>query len=168
MATQRLSLSAQGEIRYALNTPYRDGTTHGMFAPPHRLRARITARRSERTDDGAGRGGSAVIGAGVGRRGSSGCSRSRSSGAIAAGEGCVRRLSCAHEVSEVLCQATRSRSRPGNSPMSPHPNQSSVASITTEGGLFFLCPHTAMHRRAVGCCEPAADAHRRRATCRAS
>ena len=29
---------------------------HGVFAPHHRLRARITARRSERTDSGAGSG----------------------------------------------------------------------------------------------------------------
>jgi len=83
VATQRLSLTAQGEIRYALKTPYRDGTTHvvfepadfilrlaalvpsprvnltrfhGVFAPHHRLRAGISARRSERTDGGAGSG----------------------------------------------------------------------------------------------------------------
>jgi hypothetical protein len=83
VATQRLSLTAQGEIRYALKTPYRDGTTHvvfepedfisrlaalvpsarvnltrfhGVFAPHHRLRARISARRSERSDGGAGSG----------------------------------------------------------------------------------------------------------------
>lgn len=68
VAIERLSLSAQGHIRYALKTPYRDGTTHvlfepldflarlaalvpspgvnltryhGVFAPNHRLRARI-------------------------------------------------------------------------------------------------------------------------------
>src|SRR5487761_2276809 len=83
VATQRLSLTAQGEIRYALKTPYRDGTTHvvfepedfilrlaalvpsprvnltrfhGVLAPHHRLRARISARRSERSDGGAGSG----------------------------------------------------------------------------------------------------------------
>jgi hypothetical protein len=28
VATERLSLSAQGHIRYALKSPYRDGTTH--------------------------------------------------------------------------------------------------------------------------------------------
>jgi len=83
VATERLSLTAQGEVRYALKTPYRDGATHvvfepedflsrlaalvpsprvnltrfhGVFAPHHRLRVRITARRSDRTDGGAGRG----------------------------------------------------------------------------------------------------------------
>ena len=67
---------AQGEIRYALKTPYRDGTTqmvfepedviarlaalvpnprmnltrfHGVFASHYRLRAKITARRRDRT-----------------------------------------------------------------------------------------------------------------------
>jgi Putative transposase len=83
VATERLSLTAQGEIRYALKTPYRDGTTHvvfepedfisrlaalvpsprvnltrfhGVFAPHHRPRARISARRSERSAGGAGSG----------------------------------------------------------------------------------------------------------------
>jgi hypothetical protein len=33
VAIERLSLTAQGHIRYALKTPYRDGTTHVMFEP---------------------------------------------------------------------------------------------------------------------------------------
>jgi hypothetical protein len=33
VAIDRLSLTAQGNIRYALETPYRDGTTHVMFEP---------------------------------------------------------------------------------------------------------------------------------------
>jgi hypothetical protein len=33
LATLRLSLSAQGHIRYAPKTPYRDGTTHVVFEP---------------------------------------------------------------------------------------------------------------------------------------
>jgi Putative transposase len=68
VALERLSLTGRGNIRYALKTPYRDGTTHvmfepldflarlaalvpsprtnltrfhGVFAPHHRLRARI-------------------------------------------------------------------------------------------------------------------------------
>jgi len=86
VSIERLSLTAQGDIRYALKTPYRDGTTHvvfepvdflsrlaalvpsarvnltrfhGVFAPHHRLRARITpgqgarARAQAGTDRGA-------------------------------------------------------------------------------------------------------------------
>ena len=33
MATQRLSLTRHGQIRYELKTPYRDGTTHVIFEP---------------------------------------------------------------------------------------------------------------------------------------
>jgi hypothetical protein len=33
VATQRLSLTAQGQVRYQLKTPYRDGTTHVLFEP---------------------------------------------------------------------------------------------------------------------------------------
>ena len=33
VAIERLSRSAQGTIRYALKTPYRDGTTHVIFEP---------------------------------------------------------------------------------------------------------------------------------------
>ena len=67
VSTERLSLTAQGNVRYRLKTPYRDGTTevvfepldfmarlaalvptprinlrryHGVFAPNHRLRKR--------------------------------------------------------------------------------------------------------------------------------
>ena len=33
LATERLSLSARGNIRYRLKTPHRDGTTHVIFEP---------------------------------------------------------------------------------------------------------------------------------------
>ena len=33
VATRRLSLTRQGDIRYSLKTPYRDGTTHVIFEP---------------------------------------------------------------------------------------------------------------------------------------
>jgi hypothetical protein len=33
VSTQRLSLTAKGHIRYALKTPYRDGTTHVVLEP---------------------------------------------------------------------------------------------------------------------------------------
>ena len=33
VATTRLALTAQGQVRYTLKTPYRDGTTHVMFEP---------------------------------------------------------------------------------------------------------------------------------------
>jgi hypothetical protein len=33
LALERLSLTAQGHIRYGLKTPYRDGTTHVIFEP---------------------------------------------------------------------------------------------------------------------------------------
>jgi hypothetical protein len=82
--SERLSLTAQGHTRYALKTPYRDGTTHvifepldflarlaapvpspgvnltryhGVFAPNHRLRAQIVPAQR-------GRGGSAGPGQG--------------------------------------------------------------------------------------------------------
>jgi hypothetical protein len=29
VASERLALTASGQVRYALKTPYRDGTTHG-------------------------------------------------------------------------------------------------------------------------------------------
>ena len=80
---ERLSVTARGEVRYALKTPYRDGTTHvvfepedflwrlaalvpsprvnltrfdGVFAPHHRPRTWITARRGDRAMSGTGRG----------------------------------------------------------------------------------------------------------------
>jgi hypothetical protein len=83
VATERLSLTAQGHIRYALKTPYRDGTTHvvfepldflsrlaalvpaprvnltrfhGVFAPHHRLRTRIAPGRCDPAQSGTGRG----------------------------------------------------------------------------------------------------------------
>ena len=73
--TERLSLTAQGNIRYRLKTPYRDGTTdvvfepldfmarlaalvptprvnltryHGVFAPNHRWREQVTPARRGR------------------------------------------------------------------------------------------------------------------------
>lgn len=76
VSTERLSLTAQGNIRYRLKTPYRDGTTdvvfepldfmarlaalvptprvnltryHGVFAPNHRLGEQVTpAKRGRR------------------------------------------------------------------------------------------------------------------------
>ena len=33
VATQRLSLTAQRQVRYQLKTPYRDGATHVLFEP---------------------------------------------------------------------------------------------------------------------------------------
>ncbi|MBL8200442.1 MAG: transposase [Chromatiales bacterium] len=42
IATGRLSLTAQGQVRYTLKTPYRDGTTHVVFAPHSRWRAAVT------------------------------------------------------------------------------------------------------------------------------
>ena len=33
ISEQRLSLTAQGRVRYELKTPYRDGTTHVFFEP---------------------------------------------------------------------------------------------------------------------------------------
>ena len=75
VSTERLSLTAQGNIRYRLKTPYRDGTTevvfepldfiarlaalvptprvnltryHGVFAPNHRLREQVTPAKRGR------------------------------------------------------------------------------------------------------------------------
>ncbi len=42
LATGRLALTPQGQVRYTLKTPYRDGTTHVIFAPHSALRAQIT------------------------------------------------------------------------------------------------------------------------------
>ena len=77
VSTERLSLTAQGNIRYRLKTPYRDGTTevvfepldlmdrlaalvptprvnltryHGVFAPNHRLRVQVTPAKRGRRD----------------------------------------------------------------------------------------------------------------------
>jgi hypothetical protein len=33
LATGRLALTPQGQVRYTLKTPYRDGTTHVVFEP---------------------------------------------------------------------------------------------------------------------------------------
>jgi len=82
VSTARLSLTNQGHIRYALKTPYRDGTTHvifepldfiarlaalvpkprvnltrfhGVFAPNSHLRVQVTpGQRGRRTGEGAG------------------------------------------------------------------------------------------------------------------
>ena len=82
VSTERLSLTPQGNIRYRLKTPYRDGTTdvvfepldfmarlaalvptprvnltryHGVFAPNHRLREQVTpARRGRRKTEATG------------------------------------------------------------------------------------------------------------------
>ena len=81
VSTERFSLTNQGHIRYALKTPYRDGTTHvifepldfmarlaalvpkprvnltrfhGVFAPNNHLRAQVTpGQRGRRTGEGA-------------------------------------------------------------------------------------------------------------------
>jgi hypothetical protein len=77
VSTERLSLTAQGNVRYRLKTPYRDGTTevvfapldfmarlaalvptprvnltryHGVFAPNHRLRKQVTPAKRGRRD----------------------------------------------------------------------------------------------------------------------
>lgn len=41
-AEQRLSLTPNGNVRYQLKTPYRDGTTHVIFEPLDFI-ARLTA-----------------------------------------------------------------------------------------------------------------------------
>ena len=79
VSTERLTITAKGNVRYTLKTPYRDGTTHivleplgfiarlaalvpqrrvnltryhGVFAPNSRLRPRVTpARRNPRDND---------------------------------------------------------------------------------------------------------------------
>ena len=42
MATERLALTASGQVRYTLKTPYRDGTTH-IVLEPLELMARLAA-----------------------------------------------------------------------------------------------------------------------------
>jgi len=42
VSTERLSVMAQGNIRYRLKTPYRDGATEVVFAPNHRWREHLT------------------------------------------------------------------------------------------------------------------------------
>jgi len=42
VATERLALSASGQVRYTLKTPYRDGTTHIVLEPLD-LMARLAA-----------------------------------------------------------------------------------------------------------------------------
>ena len=42
VSEERLSLTAHGKVRYELNTPYRDGTTHVIFDPLDFI-ARLTA-----------------------------------------------------------------------------------------------------------------------------
>jgi hypothetical protein len=50
VATGRLALTAQGQVRYTLKTPYRDGTTHVMFEPLD-----FIARLATRPTQGRGR-----------------------------------------------------------------------------------------------------------------
>ena len=79
VSTERLSLTAQGHVRYRLKTPYQDGTTdvvfepldfmarlaalvptprvnltryHGVLAPNHRLREQVTPPRRGRRGAG--------------------------------------------------------------------------------------------------------------------
>ena len=52
VSTERLSLTAQGNIRYRLKTPYRDGTTDGVFEPLDKIagsdfNSRRLARRAK-------------------------------------------------------------------------------------------------------------------------
>ena len=42
MASERLALTASGQVRYTLKTPYRDGTTHILLEPLD-LMARLAA-----------------------------------------------------------------------------------------------------------------------------
>jgi len=42
MAEERLALTSSGQVRYALKTPYRDGTTHILMEPLD-LMARLAA-----------------------------------------------------------------------------------------------------------------------------
>lgn len=42
MASERLALTSSGQVRYALKTPYRDGTTH-LVLEPLELLARLAA-----------------------------------------------------------------------------------------------------------------------------
>jgi hypothetical protein len=49
VSEKRLSLTAQGKVRYELKTPYRDGTTHVIFEPtelPHCPKAGRRRKRS--------------------------------------------------------------------------------------------------------------------------
>jgi hypothetical protein len=56
LAEGRLSLTPQGRVRYNLKTPYRDGTTHVVFAPQSRWRSQVTpAGRSSGTTAAATR-----------------------------------------------------------------------------------------------------------------
>ena len=74
MATERLALTPSGQVRYALKSPYRDGTTHLVLEPLDlmaRLAARVPPSRMHLT-----------------RRAITGCSRSRSTPAPAARDGC--------------------------------------------------------------------------------
>ena len=48
IAPQRLSLTRNGRVRYALKTPYKDGTTHVIFEPLE-LMAHIPVRHSSPT-----------------------------------------------------------------------------------------------------------------------
>ena len=49
MSEQRLSLTSNGNIRYQLKTPYRNGTTHVIFEPLDFIAKLITQSVLERT-----------------------------------------------------------------------------------------------------------------------
>ena len=51
VASERLALTASGQVRYALKTPYRDGTTHIVLEPPD-LMARLAALPSPPAGEG--------------------------------------------------------------------------------------------------------------------
>jgi hypothetical protein len=55
VAVERLALTAQGQVRYRLKTPYRDGTTHIVLEPLDFL-ARLAALRAAVTPAGRGPG----------------------------------------------------------------------------------------------------------------
>jgi hypothetical protein len=51
VASERLALTASGQVRYALKTPYRDGTTHIVLEPPD-LMVRLAALPSPPAGEG--------------------------------------------------------------------------------------------------------------------
>ena len=48
ISEKRLSLTPNGNVRYQLKTPYRDGTTHVIFEPLSKYRARVTPAKRGR------------------------------------------------------------------------------------------------------------------------
>jgi hypothetical protein len=51
VASERLALTGSGQVRYALKTPYRDGTTHIVLEPSD-LMARLAALPSPPAGEG--------------------------------------------------------------------------------------------------------------------